>query len=184
MSDLGPPAAFVAGDTVRFTVSSFVHEVLGPINAAEGWTCSWRLNGAKVVAVEGTGTADGWSIVLPSDPSSRLHPGGTVPSVLLFTHATFGRLTHSQSAVVVTADPAQVAPGDGLSVWARIRNAAVDALAKGFEGGSVRQYMIGDEQYLFNSPADCWKTIRMCDLELAKLASSSRGLGKVFAFTR
>jgi hypothetical protein len=178
----GPPSQCVAGDTVTFVVRAFTAGDGTVVSATGAWTCTWRING--VVVATATSATDGsdWVVTLTAAQSAALHPGGSATHTLLFTHASLGRRSIGLPTLTIAPNPEAQTAGQGQPQLERVRQAALDALAAGFEGGGIRQYMIGDEQYLFTSPDDCWKTIRRCDLELSKLRGGSRGM--VFAFTR
>lgn len=137
------PAQLTAGDTWTWERS------LSDYPASDGWVLSYGIVGELHLEWDGDWhTADGalHVIAIPMAVTADLGSGGSYRFVEYATKAaTSERFTLCTEVRLVAADPAQFAPGDGLS-WARRMLTKCEAFLEGHLEDGVQYQMIGTRQ--------------------------------------
>jgi hypothetical protein len=135
------PAQLTAGD-------SWVWErLLSDYPADDGWALSYGIVGELAIEWdEDWVTTDGalFIVTIPMATTAGLPRGGSYRFVEMVTKAQ-ERQTLCTEVRIVAADPAQFAPGDGVS-WARRMVAKIEAFLEGHLEDGIQYEMIGTRQ--------------------------------------
>jgi hypothetical protein len=77
--------------------------------------------------------------------------------------------------LTVVADLATLSPGQAVSYWQTLKEAAQSALVSLMDGGAVQMATILGRQTMFRSPKECLAVIAQCDAQIT--AAQSRTFG-------
>lgn len=164
------PATLTAGDSYAITLSLAEYP-------APTWDATFALAGAAVLSVTSTDVGSAHTLALTAVQTAAL-PAGDYTWRVRVTDGT--QVTTVQTgSLVVLADVGALTPGESVSYYQQLKEAAEAALLALMQGGAVQQAMILGRQTMFRSPAECQRVIAYCD---AKLAARRGGFGATIRF--
>jgi hypothetical protein len=158
------PDSIVAGDSYVITLA------LSAYPATAGWSLSFAVAGVSVDSWTSTASGDAHVLTLPSVATAALAVGQYRWALKAIKTGTVETFDHG--TLLVLADVANLAPGEGTSYWETLKAAAEAALLALMGGGAVQSVMVMGRQTMFRSPDDCQRVIALCE---SRLAASRRG---------
>jgi hypothetical protein len=166
------PTTLTAGDSVTLTLTRPDYP------ASAGWTLTYALAGAAVQQWSSTPSGAAHTITLSSAETAAL-PAGDYRFALKATAP--GQVhTLATGGVAVLADVAALQPGEAVSYWQQLKEAAEAALLSIMAGGGVQMATIMGRQATFRSPQDCLQVIATCEMRLQ--AAQTRTFGTPVRF--
>lgn len=161
------PRALTAGDSYTLTLT------YPDYPASAGWALTFAVAGPSVDTWTSTASGDAHVLTLPAAETGALDAGDYQWSLKAIRSGVVH--TIERGTLVVAADLATLAAGEGVAFWQTLKASAEAALQALMDGGAMQMGMVGQRQFMFRSPKDCLQVIATCEARLSALRGGGFG---------